>query len=197
MPDLGLETELRLQGIELVAGVDEAGRGCLAGPVVAAAVVLPMDADIPGLDDSKVLSEEKRDALFPVIREQALAIGLGQCIPAEIDDLNILWAAMEAMRRAIEDLAVTPHFVLVDGDREIPGCSFPQQTVVGGDGRSLSVAAASVIAKVTRDRLMARLDLEFPQYGFVSHKGYATSAHYTALATHGPSPHHRRSFRLS
>jgi ribonuclease HII len=197
MPDFALESAFWQQGLEHVAGVDEAGRGCLAGPVVAAAVILPREVHLPGLDDSKLLSPYARDELFPAIREQALAVGLGHCVPDEIDQLNILWAAMEAMRRAVAELALAPAHLLVDGDRAIPNCPCAQVSVIGGDGRSLSIAAASVIAKVTRDRLMARLDAEFPQYGFLSHKGYATAGHYAALATHGPSPHHRRSFRLA
>jgi ribonuclease HII len=197
MPDLTFEMAVWSDGSELVAGVDEAGRGCLAGPVVAAAVILRRDADIPGLNDSKLLTPEEREEVFPLIREQALCIGLGQCMPDEIDRLNILWAAMEAMRRAVEELAPAPGHLLIDGDRGIPNCRFPQRPIVGGDAQSLSIAAASVVAKVTRDRLMARLDVEYPQYGFLQHKGYATEGHYAALAAHGPSPHHRRTFRLA
>lgn len=195
-PDLSFERAVWNGGCEFVAGVDEAGRGCLAGPVVAAAVVLRRDAEIPGLTDSKRLTSEQREALFPRIREQALSVGLGQCLPDEIDRLNVLWAALEAMRRAVDALAPAPGHLLIDGERGIPACRIPQRPIVRGDGRSLSIAAASVVAKVTRDRLMARLDVEYPQYGFLQHKGYATAAHYAALAAHGPCPHHRRTFRL-
>jgi len=196
MPDLAFERRHWAAGRRVVVGLDEAGRGCLAGPVMAAAVVLPPDARIPGLDDSKKLSPEQRQALVPVIRRQALAVGVGECSPAEVDALNVLWAAMEAMRRAAEALPLAPDVFLVDGNREVPGAPCPQETVVKGDTKSLSIAAASVIAKVTRDRRMVALDAAFPMYGWAGHKGYATKAHYAALAVHGPSPHHRRSFRL-
>lgn len=195
-PDLQLEAAHWAAGARYVAGVDEAGRGCLAGPVVAAAVVLPPDAHLPGLDDSKKLSAEAREALLPVIRRQALAVGLGLGAPEEIDRINILWASLEAMRRALLDLALPPDHVLVDGNRAIPEAPWPQDTVIKGDGRSLSIAAASVVAKVERDRLMERLDADYPHYGWALHKGYPTAAHYAALAAYGPSPHHRRSFRL-
>ena len=181
----------------MVVGLDEAGRGCLAGPVVAAAVVLPPDASLPGLDDSKKLSPAAREALVPVIQREALAVGVGQCSPDEIDALNILWASMEAMRRAAEALPLIPEVLLVDGNREIRGAPYPQEPVVKGDARSLSIAAASVIAKVARDRRMVELDAAYPAYGWAGHKGYPTAEHYAALAAHGPSPHHRRSFRLT
>ncbi len=197
MPDLSLEQRHWAMGRRLVVGADEAGRGCLAGPVVAAAVVLPPDASLPGLDDSKALSPQAREALVPLIHREALAVGVGECSPAEIDDLNILWAAMEAMRRATASLPLVPDVLLVDGNREIPNAPYVQETAVKGDARSLSIAAASVIAKVTRDRLMVELDAAYPVYGWAGHKGYPTAAHYAALAMHGPSPHHRRSFRLS
>jgi ribonuclease HII len=196
MPDFVLESECWSRGVRFVAGVDEAGRGCLAGPVVAAAVVLAADARLDGLDDSKLLSPEARERLLTEIRSQAIAVGIGQCSPEEIDRLNILWASMEAMRRALMDLAVPAQEALVDGQFEIRGAPCPQRAVVRGDGISASIAAASIVAKVTRDRLMADLDAEYPVYGFPSHKGYATLAHYSALALHGPSPIHRRSFRL-
>lgn len=197
MPDLSLERRQWAAGRRVVAGLDEAGRGCLAGPVVAAAVVLPPDARLPGLDDSKKLSAEAREALVPQIHRQALAVGVGQCSPAEIDDLNILWASMEAMRRAATQLALVPDMLLVDGNRAIPNAPCDQETVVKGDAKSLSIAAASVLAKTTRDRLMVDLDAAFPVYGWAGHKGYPTVQHYAALAVHGPSPHHRRSFRLT
>ena len=197
MPDFSLEQALWERGYPRVAGLDEAGRGCLAGPVIAAAVVLPSDARIPRLDDSKKLSPAARDEVFDAVHAEALAVGVGQCSPAEIDELNILWAALEAMRRAALDLALPPDFLLIDGNQPLPDAPWPQETVVKGDARSLSIAAASVVAKVTRDRLMERLDAEFPAYGWAGHKGYPTASHYAALRVHGPSPHHRRSFRLS
>ena len=203
MPDLQIERHHQAAGRRRVAGLDEAGRGCLAGPVVAAAVVLPPGTEIPGLDDSKKLSPAARQSLVPVIRRRALAVGVGACSPAEVDCLNVLWASMEAMRRAVQALwspdgtPLVPDVLLVDGNREIPDAPWPQETVVKGDGRSLSVAAASVIAKTTRDEVMVRLDAAFPVYGWAGHKGYPTAAHYAALAEHGPSPHHRRSFRLA
>ena len=197
MPDFSIERRHWAAGRRVVAGLDEAGRGCLAGPVVAAAVVLPPEADLPGLDDSKRLTADAREALVPVIRGQALAVGVAACSPAEIDELNILWASMEAMRRAAASLALAPDVLLVDGNREVPDAPCPQEAVVKGDARSLSIAAASVVAKVARDRRMVELDAAFPVYGWAGHKGYPTAAHYAALAEHGPSRHHRRSFRLS
>ena len=197
MPDFSIERPLWRRGYPCVAGLDEAGRGCLAGPVVAAAVVLPADARIPRLDDSKKLSPAARDEVFGTVHAEALAVGVGQCSPAEIDEFNILWAALEAMRRAALDLALPPDFLLIDGNHPIPDAPWPQEPIVKGDARSLSIAAASVVAKVTRDRLMERLDADFPAYGWAGHKGYPTASHYAALRAHGPSPHHRRSFRLS
>ena len=157
---------------------------------------------IPGLDDSKKLSPAARDALVPVIRRSALAVGVGQCSPAEVDRLNVLWASLEAMRRAVAALAtpdgtaLVPDAVLIDGNRAVPDAPWPQETVVKGDARSLSIAAASVVAKTTRDAVMVALDAAFPVYGWAGHKGYPTAAHYAALAAHGPSVHHRQSFRL-
>ncbi len=203
MPDLRIERRHWNAGRRAVAGLDEAGRGCLAGPVVAAAVVLAPGTEIPGLDDSKRLSPRARQSLVPVIRRRALAVGVGACSPAEVDRLNVLWASMEAMRRAALALAapdgtpLVPDVLLVDGNREIPGVPWPQETVVKGDAKSLSIAAASVIAKTTRDAVMVDLDAAFPVYGWAGHKGYPTAAHYAALAEHGPSPHHRQSFRLT
>ncbi len=197
MPDFVLERTLWQRGYPRVAGLDEAGRGCLAGPVVAAAVVLPPDARIPRLDDSKKLSPAARAEVFGAVHAEALAVGVGQCSPAEIDALNILRAALEAMRRAVLDLALGPDFLLIDGNQPLPDAPWPQETVVKGDARSLSIAAASVVAKVTRDRQMERLHEDFPAYGWAGHKGYPTASHYAALRAHGPSPHHRRSFRLS
>ena len=195
-PDLAIEARHRAAGRAVVAGCDEAGRGCLAGPVVAAAVVLPPGAVIPGLDDSKKLTPAERVALVPVIRRVAVSVGVGECSPAEVDTLNVLWAAMEAMRRAALALSVAPDVLLIDGNRAIPDAPCAQETVVRGDGLSLSIAAASVVAKVYRDALMTRLDADFPVYGWAQHKGYPTAQHYAALAAHGPSPHHRLTFRL-
>ncbi len=197
MPDLSIEARHRAAGRITVAGCDEAGRGCLAGPVVAAAVVLPHDAQIPGLDDSKKLTPAQREALVPVIERLAVSVGVGQCSPAEVDELNVLWAAMEAMKRAAAALAVAPDVLLIDGNRAIPDAPCRQETVVRGDGISLSIAAASVIAKVARDRIMTALDADFPAYGWAQHKGYPTAQHYAALRAHGPSPHHRLTFRLT
>lgn len=196
-PTLELEQKRWQQGHRYVAGIDEAGRGCLAGPVVAAAVILPQGHTIAGVNDSKKLKSAQRDALFEQIREEAVAVGIGLCSPEEIDDLNILWAAMEAMRRAAADLAPAPDFLLIDGNRCFPDPAWPVQTVVKGDSHSHTIAAASIIAKVTRDRFMQMLDEEFPAYGWAQNVGYPTQAHYAALATHGPTPYHRQSFRLS
>jgi ribonuclease HII len=196
VPDLDLEGAHWARS-RVVAGTDEAGRGCLAGPVVAAAVILPRDIALPGLDDSKKLSVEARNALVPEIHRLAAAVGVGQCTPAEIDELNVLWASMEAMRRAVLALEVAPDLVLVDGNREVPNATWAQETVVKGDVKSLSIAAASVIAKTTRDAIMVELDGAYPVYGWAKHKGYPTAQHYAALEAHGPSPHHRRSFRLA
>ncbi len=196
-PTLEHEDRLRAAGFVRVAGVDEAGRGCLAGPVVAAAVILPPGHAIAGLNDSKVLSAAERTALAEAIRQEAVAVGVGRCSPKEIDRLNILWAAMEAMRRAAEACAPAPDFLLIDGNRAFPKPRWPLETLVGGDARSHSIAAASVIAKTTRDALMRRLHAEHPHYAWDTNVGYPTRAHYAALAEHGPTPHHRRSFRLA
>ncbi|MSS70741.1 MAG: ribonuclease HII [Candidatus Latescibacteria bacterium] len=190
---LEIERRLRAQGAGYIAGVDEAGRGPLAGPVVAAAVVLPTDPDLPGLDDSKKLTPARRDALFDCIRAQAVAVGVGMADSAEIDRLNILQATLKAMREALSALAVTPDRVLIDGNQR-PGSGLPELAFVDGDARSLSIAAASVIAKVTRDRMMADYDRLYPGYGFGGHKGYGSAQHLQALRDLGPSPIHRRSF---
>ena len=183
------------QGFESVAGVDEAGRGPLAGPVVAACVVLPRNAArrLAGLTDSKQLSALQRDRFYDRIHEVALAVGVAEASPQEIDDRNILQATFLAMRRAIAQVDPV-EVVLVDGNRAISEFTLPQETLVKGDARSLSIAAASVIAKVTRDRALLALDAEFPAYGFSQHKGYPTAQHYAALAANGPCPHHRLSF---
>lgn len=196
IPTLEIERGLWKRGYARIAGLDEAGRGCLAGPVVAAAVILAPDAVLPRLNDSKKLTPAARDTLFALIQTEALGVGVGACSPAEIDEMNILQASLEAMRRAVRDLALAAHFLLIDGNQRIPNTSLPQETVVKGDSRSLSIAAASVVAKVTRDRQMTALHEAFPAYGWAGHKGYPTASHYAALREHGPSPHHRRSFRL-
>lgn len=191
---LAFETRARDKGFSRIAGIDEAGRGPLAGPVVSAAVVLPRDFSCPGLTDSKKLSEKKREALYPVIREKALAVGVGMADHGEIDRINVLRAALRSMERAVADLDLSPDYLLIDGKFTIES-RLPQEAIVKGDSRSLSVAAASVIAKVTRDRIMAALSEEYPVYGFHRHKGYPTKAHRQAILDHGPCPVHRKSFR--
>ncbi len=181
------------QGFSAVCGIDEAGRGPLAGPVCAAAVILPPDCDIPGLNDSKKLSEKKREALFPVIQEKALAFGIGWATAEEIDRVNILQATFLAMARAVEALPTPADYALVDGNR-MPPLPIPGETIVKGDATSASIAAASILAKVSRDRLLRRLDEEHPEYGFAKHKGYGTKAHYEAIRKYGLLPEHRRSF---
>ena len=188
-----LERSLRDRGVRHAAGVDEAGRGALAGPVIAAAVILPDGAMITGLDDSKRLSPARRDALYDEITDRATAVGVGRSDAAVIDTVNIRRANLLAMKEAVEALSPAPGHLLIDGIDEIDWQG-PQTTVVGGDARSLSIAAASIIAKVTRDRIMIGCDPEFPEYGFARHKGYGTAAHLAALGIHGPSTVHRRSF---
>jgi len=190
---LHFEGRARARGFRAVAGVDEAGRGPLAGPVVAAAVILPERFDLAGLDDSKKLSEKERDRLFPLIRAQALAIGVGFASPAEIDALNILQATLRGMCLAIGRLQHPADFLLVDGITPVP-LPIPQQTLKKGDSRSLSIAAASVIAKVVRDRVMVGYDRRYPGYGFARHKGYGSREHLAAIAQLGPTPLHRASF---
>lgn len=186
-----IEDSLRDKG--LICGVDEAGRGPLAGPVCAAAVILPAHCDIPGLNDSKKLSDKKRRELFPVIQEKAIAYGIAFATEQEIDEINILQATFLAMRRAIDRLEGRAEFALIDGNRETD-FGIPAMTVVGGDSKCASIAAASILAKVTRDDYMERLALEYPVYGFEVHKGYGTKRHYAALTEHGMCPAHRRSF---
>ena len=180
-------------GIKLICGVDEAGRGPLAGPVCAAAVILPPHAQIPGLNDSKKLTDKKRRELYPVIMEQAVAYGIGFASHEEIDEINILQATYLAMERAIAKLSVRPELALIDGNRA-KDFGVPVKTVIKGDSLSASIAAASILAKVTRDDLMLEAAREYPQYAFDVHKGYGTKAHYEALAAYGPSPIHRMSF---
>ncbi|WP_394707315.1 ribonuclease HII [uncultured Desulfobacter sp.] len=191
---LAFENQAMLNGYKVIAGVDEAGRGPLAGPVVSAAVILPENFDVSGINDSKKLSEKKREALFPVIQKRAIAFGIGLADHKEIDQINILQASLLSMKRAVEALSVTPDYLLVDGKFNI-ACTIDQRSVIKGDALSLSIAAASILAKVTRDRIMADLDLQYPEYGFKRHKGYPTKAHKDAILTHGPCPVHRRSFK--
>lgn len=176
-----------------VAGVDEAGRGALVGNVVAAAVILPAQFNLPGLTDSKKLSARQREALFDAITAQALAWYAAAASPAEIDAMNIHHATLLAMRRAVEGLAISPQSVLVDG-KFTPELAMPARAIVGGDASEACIAAASIIAKVTRDRQMAELEARFPGYGFAVHKGYGTKAHLAALARLGAMPEHRRSY---
>ena len=182
------------KGYSLICGVDEAGRGPLAGPVCAAAVILPTDLDIPGLNDSKKLTEKKRDELYDIITAQAVAYGIAMVSEEEIDEINILQATFLAMKRAVESLAVKPDFVLIDGNREPDLGDLPLKTIVKGDSRSANIAAASILAKVTRDRYMTELDAVYPQYGFAVHKGYGTKKHYAALEAFDACPAHRKTF---
>ena len=194
MPDFSLETNLHASGRAVIAGVDEAGRGPLAGPVAAAAVILPPGFACPGLDDSKKLSHAKRERIYQVLTATpGLIWSLAFASAAEIDSLNILRATHLAMRRAVEGLSVRPDHCLIDGlpVRDFP---WPHDAIVKGDGRSLSIAAASIIAKVSRDRLMLEIDAECPNYGFAKHQGYGTKFHLEALRIHGPCRHHRRTF---
>jgi ribonuclease HII len=192
-PDLRYERRLWKEGIEAVAGVDEAGVGPMAGPVVAAAVVFSPETFIKGVHDSKQLTHEQREELFTPIRERAIAVGIGTASVLEIDRLNIYWATMQASKRALAALGLSPSHVLVDG-RLIPGLELPQTRIVGGDRKSFCIAAASIIAKVTRDRMMVAYDEQYPGYGFAQHKGYCTNDHMEQLRELGPSPIHRRSF---
>ena len=195
MPDLALEIALQARGLHRIAGIDEAGRGPLAGPVAAAAVILPRNFSCPGLDDSKKISAGKRELLYEKLTsDPTIFWAVATADREEIDRLNILKATHLAMRRAVEALAPAPDHCLIDG---LPVKNFPisHDAVVKGDGLSLSIAAASIIAKVTRDRLMRALDAEFPQFGFAKHQGYGTKMHLEALRIHGPCCHHRRSFQ--
>jgi ribonuclease HII len=190
---LELENKAQEAGFQAVCGIDEAGRGPLAGPVFAAAVILPPGLIIEGLNDSKKLSEKKREELFDVIRRDAAAYGIGMADHKEIDRLNILQATFLAMKRAVEALSRTPDLLLVDGNRD-PGLGIETMTIVKGDAKSASIAAASVLAKVSRDRFMLELDREYPAYQFAQHKGYPTKAHYQAIRENGISPVHRKTF---
>lgn len=188
-----LENELFDSGIGVICGVDEAGRGPLAGPVCAAACILPRGLEIEGLNDSKKLTEKRRDALYDVIKEKAVSYGIAFATVEEIEELNILGATYLAMNRAIEQLSVTPELALIDGNRNA-GIQVNSQPVVKGDSKCADIAAASILAKVTRDRYMLELDKEYPMYGFAKHKGYGTKDHYAAIREHGISPAHRPSF---
>ena len=188
-----IEEGCRAQGFDLICGVDEAGRGPLAGPVCAAAVILPHGLEIPGLTDSKKLSDKKRRELVPIIQQEAVSYGIGLASREEIDEINILQATFLAMERALAALSVRPGLALIDGNRE-KDFGLPVKTVVKGDSLSMNIAAASILAKVTRDDLMLEMAKVYPQYGFEIHKGYGTRAHYDALRAYGPCPIHRMTF---
>ena len=188
-----IEEGCRAQGFDLICGVDEAGRGPLAGPVCAAAVILPHGLEIPGLTDSKKLSDKKRRELVPIIQQEAVSYGIGLASREEIDEINILQATFLAMERALAALSVRPGLALIDGNRE-KDFGLPVKTVVKGDSLSMNIAAASILAKVTRDRYMEEMAERYPQYGFEIHKGYGTRAHYDALRAYGPCPIHRTTF---
>lgn len=192
-PGFEFEERARSRGFRCVAGIDEAGRGPLAGPVVAAAVILPPDFSLAGLTDSKKLTEKQRDRFYPQIRRAARAVGVGVASAAEIDRINILQATLLAMQRAVGRLPDGADYLLVDGITSLP-VGTPQQTLKKGDSRSLSIAAASVVAKVLRDRIMRSVDRQFPDYGFAGHKGYGTAQHRHMIAVHGPTKLHRMSF---
>ena len=193
MPSFEYEDAKYAEGYTAVCGCDEAGRGPLCGPVVAAAVILPRDTVIEGLNDSKKLTEKKREALFDVIKEQAVAYAIAEASPAEIDEINILNASMLAMRRAVAALAVKADFALIDGNCS-RGFEIPTETVVKGDAKSASIAAASILAKVTRDRQCIELDAEYPEYGIAKHKGYPTKDHMDAVRRYGAASIYRKSF---
>ena len=188
-----LENEIYDSGLSPLCGVDEAGRGPLAGPVCAAAVILPRGTVIEGLNDSKKLSEKRREALYDEIVGRAIAFGIAFAFVEEIEEKNILEATFLAMNRAIEQLSVVPALALIDGNRS-KGIVLPSRCVIGGDGKCADIAAASILAKVTRDRYMLEMAEKYPQYGFERHKGYGTAAHYAAIREFGPSPIHRMSF---
>ena len=193
MTDFSLEKAAMARGCAAVCGCDEAGAGPLMGPVYAAAVILPVDGCIPGLDDSKKLTEKKREALLDVICQQAAAWAVASVSAEEIDATDILSARMKAMQLAINALAIPADYALIDGNRS-QGITAPNQTVVKGDSKSASIAAASILAKVCRDRHMVEMDRQYPQYGFAQHKGYPTKLHYERLRQYGPCPIHRKTF---
>lgn len=193
MVDYSIENEYREKGFDIICGVDEAGRGPLAGPVYAAAVILPSDCVIEGLNDSKKLTEKKREALFDEIKEKALAYGIASADEKEIDEINILNATFLAMKRAIALLSVKPDLALIDGNQK-PHTDIEEVTVIKGDAKSMSIAAASVLAKVSRDRFMLEMAEKYPQYEFARHKGYGTKLHYEKIAQYGVCDIHRRTF---
>ena len=193
MVDYSIENEYREKGFNIICGVDEAGRGPLAGPVYAAAVILPSDCVIEGLNDSKKLTEKKREALFDEIKEKALAYGIASADEKEIDEINILNATFLAMKRAIASLSVRPDLALIDGNQK-PHTDIEEVTVIKGDAKSMSIAAASVLAKVSRDRFMLEMAEKYPQYEFARHKGYGTKLHYEKIAQYGVCDIHRRTF---
>lgn len=193
MVDYSIENEYREKGFDIICGVDEAGRGPLAGPVYAAAVILPSDCVIEGLNDSKKLTEKKREALFDEIKEKALAYGIASADEKEIDEINILNATFLAMKRAIDSLSVKPDLALIDGNQK-PHTDVEEVTVIKGDAKSMSIAAASVLAKVSRDRFMLEMAEKYPQYEFARHKGYGTKLHYEKIAQYGVCDIHRRTF---
>ena len=194
MPDFEIEFSAQSQGFTAICGVDEAGRGPLAGPVCAAAVILPEDCVIEGLNDSKKLTERARERLYPIIKEKALAYSIAFASVEEIESVNILNATYLAMNRAIDSLEIKPDYALIDGNRLPTGISVEAETVIKGDFKSCSIAAASILAKVTRDHLMEEYDKEYPQYAFLQHKGYGTALHTALIKEHGPCPIHRLSF---
>lgn len=187
------EKQKRAEGYELICGVDEAGRGPLAGPVFAAAVILPSDYEIEGINDSKKLSPQKREKLFDEIIEHAVAYSIRSCDQKIIDEINILQATMLAMKTAVESLSVTPEIVFVDGNR-LPNWEIPSESIVKGDATSASIAAASILAKVSRDRFMLSMDQKYPEYEFAKHKGYPTKLHYEKIREYGPCEIHRMTF---
>ena len=187
------ERDLSHKGYASIAGIDEAGRGPLAGPVVAAAVILPEGLQMPGVTDSKKLTALKREVLFDVVMEKAIATGVGIAEPEEIDRINILQATLKAMLRAVDKLKTSPDYLIIDGINTLE-IDIPQQAIKKGDSLSLSIAAASIIAKVTRDRMMLEYDKQYPSYGFASHKGYGSKLHREAIADIGPCPIHRKTF---
>ncbi len=191
--DAMMEYERKYSEFKYICGIDEAGRGPLAGPIVAAAVILPVDCYIEYLNDSKKVSEKRRDQLFDIIKERAVATGVGIASPEMIDDINILQATILAMKEAIDNLLIRPDMLLVDAVH-IPDVGIPQVGIVKGDAKSVSIAAASIIAKVTRDRMMVDYDAIYPEYGFAKHKGYGTKQHMEALREYGNCPIHRRTF---
>ncbi len=192
-PTMDYEQAAKSSGFQIVCGIDEAGRGPLCGPVCAAAVILPDNCVIEGLNDSKKISEKKRELLFDIIKETAVSYGIAMASAAEIDEINILQATFLAMRRAVAQLEPQPDFALIDGNQK-PGLPCTEETIVKGDAKCMSIAAASILAKVTRDRYMRELDKRLPQYCFAQHKGYGTKLHYEKLAEYGLCEEHRRTF---